>query len=424
LEEEGGNRNGKLNYDKIREKQKTVNYSMPFLLQFSSGTTGLQKGVILSHKAVLEHVKRYAEAIQMTAEDKIISWLPLYHDMGLIAAFLMPLIYGIPSIQIDPFQWITAPIILFQAISEEKATLTWLPNFAYNFLADRIIEQEMKDINLASMRMFINCSEVVRAESHEKFLNCFGKYGVKGNSLAACYAMAETTFAATQTEPDTRASQLPLERDSLSRMIISPPKEEGSTRICVSSGKPISGCELKIVNKKGNQLPEDHIGTIAIKSVSLFDGYLKNPEKTGEVMKNGWYMSGDLGFCHKKEYYILGREDDVIIVAGKNIYPEDIEDAVNQVAGVIPGRVVAFDMDDPETGTQKVGLAAETFYEDEDQKESLRLSIMQAAMDIDVTISTIYLVPPRWLIKSSSGKLCRKTNRERILKNREIQCKK
>ena len=252
----------------------------------------------------------------MTGEDKVVTWLPLYHDMGLIAGFHLPLIVGTPIIQIDAFQWISAPHLLFEAITQEKATLTWLPNFAYNFLADRVREDQLENIKFDSMRMFINCSEVVRAESHDKFIARFKGYGLKESALSSCYAMAEATFAVTQTEPGRKPSTYTL---------------ESSRKTGVSSGKPVKGCRLRIIDAEGKELPEDHVGRIMVQSVSLFDGYKNNPERTRAVLKDGWYSSGDIGFCHGGEYYILGREDDMIIIAGKNIYPEDIESVIDQI---------------------------------------------------------------------------------------------
>src|SRR3989338_5894550 len=205
-------------------------------------------------------------------------------------------------------------------------------------MADRVPEGEMDDIDLSSMRMFINCSEVVRSEGHEKFINRFRKYGVKKRSLAVCYAMAETTFAVTQTEPASEPVTLAIDRDALAKKIVRPPQSGGPERICVSSGKPISGCLLRVVDENGLPLSEDRIGTVAIKSVSLFDGYRNDSERTSRALKGGWYMSGDLGFLHEDECFVIGRADDVIIVAGRNIFPEDVEDAVNNVSGVIPGR--------------------------------------------------------------------------------------
>ena len=387
----------------------------PCLLQHSSGTTGLQKGVVLSHSAVLEHVKRYGDSVGLGEWDKIVNWLPLYHDMGLIAAFYVPLTAGIPVVQIDPFEWVVAPILLLEALSQEKGTMSWLPNFAYNLLADRVHEEDLETIRLDSVRMIINCSEPVRAESHDKFFRRFSSYGIKREALAACYAMAETTFAATQTAAGTPASEISLDREMLSEGIVRLAKKNDEARICVSSGPPISGCDLRIVDDSGKDIPEGRVGEIAIRSVSLFTEYRNSPDKTAEVLKDGWYFSGDYGFLHRGECYVIGRKKDIIIVAGKNIYPEDIEDAVSQIKGVLPGRVVAFGIEDISTGTEQICVVAETREENEEEKKRLRMVIIEAGMQIDITISRVYLVPPRWLIKSSSGKPSRRENKERAL---------
>lgn len=389
----------------------------PCLLQHSSGTTGLQKAVVLSHKAVLEHVSLYGRSIGIGSEDKIVSWLPLYHDMGLIAALELPLAFGIPTVQIDPFEWVQAPILLLEAISREGGTLSWLPNFAYNFMADRIREGELDGIRLDTVRMFINCSEPVRSESHEKFLRKYAPAGLRPEALAACYAMAETTFAATQTDSGRAARVLVADREGLIRGEYVPhtPGSSRSAKTCVSSGAPIPGCSLKVVDDDGKDMPDGRIGEIAIRSVSMFDGYRNQPDKTAEVLKGGWYSSGDYGFRHEGEYFVIGRKKDIIIVAGHNIAPEDVEDAVNEVKGVIPGRAVAFGVDDPDAGTEKVCVVAETDETDAGRLKSIRRAIGEAGIRINATIAGVYLVPPRWLVKSSSGKLSRKLNRQRVL---------
>jgi acyl-CoA synthetase (AMP-forming)/AMP-acid ligase II len=169
------------------------------------------------------------------------------------------------------------------------------------------------------------------------------------------------------------------------------------------------------VGEAGEDLPDGRVGEIAIRSTSLFSGYKNNPEKTTEVLKEGWYYSGDYGFRHGDEYYVIGRKKDLIIVAGKNVYPEDIEDAIGQVKGVIPGRVVAFGLEDDELGTEQICVIAEVAIAEEKDEKSLRAAIVESGMQIDVTISSVYLVPPRWLIKSSSGKPSRRENKERAL---------
>jgi acyl-CoA synthetase (AMP-forming)/AMP-acid ligase II len=389
--------------------------SGPFLLQHSSGTTGLQKPVLLSHRAVIEHVQRYSATIGLSEADKVVSWLPLYHDMGLIAAFHLPLVFGIPSIQLDPFEWVQVPSLLLEAISREGGTVSWLPNFAYNMMADKITDDELAGIDLQSWRMIINCSEPVRHESHQKFLKRFRPYGLRRFALSACYAMAETTFAVTQTPPDSEPASIAVDRMELSKGKVQLSAAAGAARICVSSGKPIEGCEIRIVDESHNDLPDGMVGEIAITSVSLFDGYRNYPEKTAEVMRDGWYHSGDYGFTLNGECYVIGRKKDLIIVAGNNIYPEDIEDAVGKVEGVIPGRVVAFGEENKDLGSEQVSVVAETAIEDEAGQKALRLAVIKAAMSIDVSIANVYLVPSRWLIKSSAGKPSRKANKERIL---------
>ncbi len=388
----------------------------PMLLQHSSGTTGLQKPVALSHEAILKHVENYGKSINLSTDDKVVSWLPLYHDMGLIAAYHVPLASGIPSIQIDPFEWVLAPILLFMAISEEKATLTWLPNFAYNLMADKLSDEEMEDISLESLRMVCNCSEPVRSESHKKFQQRFEKYEFAQSALAAMYAMAETTLAVSQTTPGVRAEEVSVDREMLANGKVVLTNDTIKRRMCVSSGKSINDCSLKIIDEFRNELSGDAVGEIAVKSISMFSGYRNYPEKTAEVLdEDGWFYTGDIGFVIDEELYVIGRKKDIIIVAGNNIYPEDVEDIVGKVDKVIPGRIIAFGEDDPELGTEQVSIVAETKLETEKDFDQLRVAILRAGMEINVNIHSVYLVPPRWLIKSSSGKPSRKANRERIL---------
>ncbi len=392
----------------------------PCLLQHSSGTTGLQKPVTLSHRAVLEHVRRYGESIALSRSDRVVSWLPLYHDMGLIAALHLPLASGIPTIQLDPFEWVVAPIILLDAIHRERGTLTWLPNFAYNLLADRSPDEEMEDIRLDTMRLFINCSEPVRAESHDRFLARFERYGVRAESLSACYAMAETTFAATQTVSGAPPCVLHASRDELAKGRFRLAEAGQVVRRCVSSGAPIGGCTVEVVDANRHPVAEGDVGELRIRSVSMFDGYRNYPEKTGDVLEDGWYYSGDYGFMHDGECFVIGRKKDIVIVAGKNIYPEDVEDAVSRVAGIMPGRVVAFGVDDEALGTEQICVVAETDRSEDDLLRRLRRDVIEAAMQLDITISRVYLVPPRWLIKSSSGKPSRSANRARALEELSV----
>jgi len=336
--------------------------------------------------------------------------------MGLIASFHLPLAFGIPCFQLDPFEWIAAPVLMLEAASREKATIAWMPNFAYNLMADHIHEEDLADIRLDSLRLLVNCSEPVRYASHERFARRFGPYGFRREALAACYAMAETTFAVTQSIPGKESAVLEASREDLARGRFAVPAPGQKWIACVSSGRPISGCEVLIVDDGCEPLPEGYVGEVMIRSVSMFDGYRNNPEETSKVIKDGWYRSGDYGFCREGEYHILGRKKDIIIVAGKNIYPEDIEYAVAEVPGVIAGRVVAFGLEDEAAGTEQVCVIAETPVEDSVGRKALRSAVVMAGMAGDVTISRVYLVPPRWLFKSSSGKPSRSANKQRALR--------
>jgi len=389
--------------------------SDPFLLQHSSGTTGLQKPVLLSHRAILDHAEYYGEALKINAEDKVVSWLPLYHDMGLIASFLLPLLWGIPSVQINPFDWIIAPELMFMAISNEKGSLSWMPNFAFNLMADKIHEEDINGISLSSMRMLINSSEPIRKDSNNRFTKKFKKFGFNPAAISTLYGMAETTMAVTQTFAGNKPAQVKADRIELSRGRFVLTDDDRSARVCVSSGRLIRGCEIKIMDDNRQEHSSGLVGEIAIRSVSLFDGYRNYPEKTAAAVHEGWYYSGDRGFEWRGEFYIIGRKKDIIISAGKNIFPEDVEDLLVSVKGLIPGRIVAFGEDDKEMGTELVSVVAETEIADKKEMDKLRIEILEAGMSADIAISNVYLVPKRWLIKSSAGKPGRNINKERIL---------
>jgi acyl-CoA synthetase (AMP-forming)/AMP-acid ligase II len=387
----------------------------PCLLQHSSGTTGLQKAVMLTHRAVLDHAHCYGKAIEVSEGDRVITWLPLYHDMGLIAAFHLPLALGIPTVILDPFEWVTAPALFLQAVSRESGTLGWLPNFAYNLMASRVHDEEMDGVRLEGLRALINCSEPIRADSHEGFIKRFGRFGLRRDALATCYAMAETTFAVSQSVIGREVRRFKASRDSLAAGRAVTATDEGSARICVSSGSPIPGCTVRVIGENGEVMADGYVGEIHVQSSSLFAGYRNSAAATDAVLREGWYASGDYGFCLDGELFVIGRKKDIIILAGKNIYPEDIEDAVSEVEGVIPGRVVAFGIDDAATGTERVCVVAETAVRDVEARKLVHRAVIEAGMRVDVTIGELHLVEPRWLVKSSAGKLSRVANKGRIL---------
>ena len=383
-------------------------------LQHSSGTTGLQKGVALSHTAVLNQLTSYSEAIGLTEQDVIVSWLPLYHDMGLIAGFLLPLVQGVPLVLMSPFDWVRNPALLLSAISDFQGTLTWLPNFAYNHMARRIRERDLDGLTLSSMRMYINCSEPVRKDSHDLFRERFTSLGVRDEQLAVSYAMAENTFAVTQTEMGQAAGVDFVHKRALEEDRFAEPVAPDHARALpmVSCGRPIEGTAVRVLGEDGAILADRRVGEIALRSDCMLSEYYRRPDL--QPFQEGWYLTGDMGYVSEGEVYIIGRSKDLIINAGKNVYPQDIEAIVNGVPGVHAGRAVAFGVYDEREGTELVAVVAEVESEDKRERKEIGKRIRQeVARQSMVTVSYVKLVGDKWLIKTSSGKIARAANREK-----------
>ena len=388
------------------------------LLQHSSGTTGLQKGVALSHTAVLNQLYAYRNAIQLTSQDVLVSWLPLYHDMGLIAGFIMPILEGIPLVLMSPFDWVRSPQRLLQAVSKYKGTLSWLPNFAYNFCAQKIRDRHLEGVDLSSWRAIINCSEPVRYESHVQFHEKFKTYGLKFEALQTSYAMAENVFGVTQSDLFKGPALDEIDRERFLHEHIAQPVSDGRAVMkMMSSGKPISNTKVRILDEKENDVSERQIGEIALSSNSMLTEYYHRPDATSKAFRDGWYLTGDYGYIANGELYVTGRKKDMIIVGGKNVYPQDIESLVGQVTGIHAGRVVAFGLFDEAQGTEEVVVIAETDAQNPDEIKNISDAVRaHVTKNSAVALRWIYLVGPKWLLKTSSGKIARSANKEKYLK--------
>ena len=395
------------------------------LLQHSSGTTGLQKGVALSHQAIFNQLDSYADVIRLAPDDVIVSWLPLYHDMGLIVGFLMPVLKGIPLVLLSPFDWVRAPYKLLQAVSRYRGTLSWLPNFAYNFCAQKVRDRDLEGVDLSSWRAVSNCSEPMYLKSHQLFLSRFQPYGLRPEALTTCYAMAENVFAVTQGGIDGPVAVDKIgQRGYLTERVARPALEDEEAITMLSAGHPITNTKVRVVDEKLANLPERHIGEIALQSDCMLTGYYNREDLTRKAFHDGWYLTGDLGYQADGELYITGRKKDLIIVGGKNIYPQDLESLASEVEGVHPGRVVAFGVFNEETGTEDVVIVAEVDHDDlsaSDEKTSpfidriadeIRQRITRGS---DIALRHVHLVEHGWLLKTSSGKVARGANREKYL---------
>jgi len=387
------------------------------LLQHSSGTTGLQKGVALSHQAVFNQLESYRLALHMREDDIFVSWLPLYHDMGLIACYLMPILLGYPLVLISPFDWVRAPYRLLQAVSRYKGTLSWLPNFAYNFCAQKIRDRDLEGVNLSSWRAISNCSEPMRWESHQAFYERFRTFGLRYETLTTCYAMAENVFAVTQGGVDGRVVVDEVDRDSLQIDRLARPPVSGKATIkMLSAGRPIRNVAVRAVDGHGKDVPERHIGEIALKSDCMLTEYYHRPDSTKKAFLDGWYLTGDFGYLAEGEVYVTGRKKDLIIVGGKNIYPQDLEQLAMDVPGVHPGRVVAFGVFNETTGTEDVVMVAEVDEEEADERQRIADQIRHVVTrGSAVTLRYVHIVGKHWLVKTSSGKTARSANREKFL---------
>lgn len=386
-------------------------------LQHSSGTTGLKKGVALSHQAVINQLSSYQKAIEIKPDDVVVSWLPLYHDMGLIAGFLMPILLQLHLVLISPFDWVRAPYRLMQAVSKYRGTLSWMPNFAYNFCAQKVRERHLEGIDLSSWRAIINCSEPTRWESHQEFLSRFVSYGVHQESLMTCYAMAENVFAVTQSKIGAPVKVDIIDREALQTKWEALPARKSFPEIrMLSSGRPIKNVEVKIIDPKGNQCEDRKVGEVALISDCMLTNYYNRPDATGEAFIDGWYRTGDFGYISDGELYVTGRKKELLIVAGKNIYPQDIEQLAMEIPGVHPGRVVAFGIYNQEIGTEDVVVVAEVDTDDENERDTIIEEVMKnVTRGSAIALRNVYLVDANWLIKTSSGKTARLANRDKYL---------
>lgn len=382
------------------------------LIQHSSGTTGLKKGVALSYRAIEDQVRAYREALGFGPADVIASWLPLYHDMGLVACLLLPLSAGARTVYIDPFHWTAAPQTLFEAIERSAATHVWLPNFAFRHL-ERAVRRSDRRWALGSVRAWINCSEPCKPAAFDAFLARYGEHGVEPGDLACCYAMAESVFAVSQTPPGTSPTRRRIAADGFG--------EPGAPVRDAAAGEPglevlscgpaIPGCRIRI---EGAPDDGETFGQILVAASFLFDGYYKDPERTARALRDGWYATGDVGFVSGGELYVCGRLDDRIIVGGRNLYAHEIEQLVSTVPGVTPGRAVAMGVYDETSGTERLVIAAETAPDAAHKEVSGRII---EAIDASMSLrpGDVRLFSDRRIIKTTSGKLDRKKNRERYL---------
>lgn len=387
-------------------------------IQFSGGTTGTQKSVPVSHALLHRALTSYAASLDLREDDHFISWLPLYHDMGLIANLLMPFVFRLPVTVFAPMEWVTDPLPYLRAIGEQRATMTWMPNFAFGFLADRV-DLPPGTLDLSSMRAFNNGSEPARVETMDAFIAKLTPHGLDPAALHSAYGMAEAVLALSQTRADDPPRRLTIASDAFGQGRLEPVAE--GNRKLISCGPPVRGITLRIVGAREEECPPGTIGEIWIKGSTIMEDYL-DAAKSDQGARwaftpDGWFRTGDLGAVLDGHVYVTGRKKDLIIAAGVNIYPDEVELAVSHVDRVHAGRVVAMGIEDAASGTELFVILAEVDDEaDLADAAQLEQQVRAAATAVTgVSPDSVHMVPPRWMIKSTAGKVSRPETKAKLL---------
>jgi fatty-acyl-CoA synthase len=410
--------------DDAATKPRATSFQNPgdaLFLQFSGGTTGSQKAVVITAPILTRQLERLGEALRFSSDDAVVSWLPLYHDMGLIGCLWLPLWHGAASVQFAASDWLLNPSLLFEYLERFKGTFCWLPNFAFSYLAGQRGRMAGR-YSLGHVRGYVNCSEPVRLRSVREFTQAFADWGVTLTQMQASYAMAENVFAVTQThlgqEPQTFARSQILSGRSGASLAFDMVDE-----VYVSSGAPIPGMQVRIVNPAGGICAEGEAGEIQLFTESLFSGYWgREGFVTSTFGSDGWYSSGDYGFMAGGELYVVGRLKDIVIVGGQNVFPEDVENVVNTVSGVYAGRVVAFGIVNTYETEGLVVIAEMKDPYDSNRALSMEKEIARMVLTaIGVAPRRVCVVRQRSIVKSTAGKISRRDNRDRYLREQAEQ---
>ncbi|AOE86988.1 AMP-binding protein [Pseudomonas sp. TCU-HL1] len=384
-------------------------------LQYTSGSTGQPKGVMVSHANLLANLRAMGAALKVGSRDVFVSWLPMYHDMGLIGAWLGSLYYGFSLVLMSPLAFLARPKNWLWTIHRFRGTLSAAPNFAYELCLSKIPESDLAGLDLSTWRLALNGAEPVSPDTLRRFAERFAPYGLDSGALAPVYGLAEATLGVAfpplgrgplldrvQREAfQTRGEALPAGPDDPAALSF------------VACGRPLPGHQMRIVDGNGVELPERREGRLQFSGPSTTSGYFHAPEETRKVLQDGWMDSLDLAYMAAGEVYLTGRAKDLIIRAGRNIYPYDVEAAVGRLPGLRKGCIAAFGSRNPATGTDRLVVMAESPERDLARQQHLRQEINRLVVELTgVPPDDIVLAPPRSVLKTSSGKIRRAACRE------------
>ena len=386
------------------------------LIQYTSGSTGDPKGVLLSHANLLANIRAIVASIDLQATDAVVSWLPLYHDMGLIGTWLNALFHAIPLTLMSPLEFLARPERWLWAIHSQRATLSAAPNFAYELCVRKIRDEAIEGLDLSSWRVASNGSEPVSAATLDRFAKRFERYGLRREALMPVYGLAECAVALCF-PPVNRAPLVDVvEREAFAseRRAVSTTTNEGSALKFVSVGHALPEHEVRILDEHEHEVPERVVGRLVFRGPSCMSGYYHNQEATARVMSpDGWIDSGDLAYRSGAELFITGRVKDVIMKGGRNLVAQEVEEVVGSIDGIRKGCVAAFGVADETTGTERVVVLAESRAESASEHERLeREAIATVAAQVGVPPDVVRIVPPGTVPKTPSGKIRRAAARD------------
>jgi 1-acyl-sn-glycerol-3-phosphate acyltransferase len=379
-------------------------------LQYTSGSTGDPKGVVLTHANLLSNIRAMGEVTEVTPEDVFISWLPLYHDMGLIGAWFGSLYYGLPLVVMSPLRFLARPSRWLWAIHRHRGTLSASPNFGYEFCLSKVPEEEIAGLDLSSWRFAFNGAEPVSATTLQAFAQRFAPYGFNPHALAPVYGLAEAAVGLAFPPPRRGPiiDRVNREHFMLSGEATTAAENDSDPLTVVSCGRPLPGYQVQVVDNTDTPLPERREGRLEFRGPSATSGYFDNPEATARLFREGWLDTGDRAYLANGELYITGRIKEMIIRGGRNIYPYELEKLVGDLNGIRKGCVAVFPSTDPATGSERLVVVAESRERDPGRQGALQQSIRERSIDLmGMPPDDLLVVPPHTVLKTSSGKLRR-----------------
>lgn len=384
------------------------------MLQYTSGSTGDPKGVVLTHAEILANIRAMGKAVSATDSDVFVSWLPLYHDMGLIGAWLGSLYFGCLLVVMPPTSFLARPLAWLRAIQAHRATLSASPNFGYELCVRRLSDEDLAGLDLSSWRIAFNGAEAVSPDTLQRFARRFAPYGFRSQAMTPVYGLAEAAVGLTFPPPERGPLIDCVDRRHMMDEGRAVPVAAGQPDALrfVCCGRPLPEYEVRVLDAGGSEAPERVEGTVEFRGPSATAGYFRNARATAQLRRAGWLDTGDRGYLASSELFITGRVKDIVIRRGRHIYPEEIERAVGELAGVRRGCVAAFGTQEPASATEKLVVVAETRETDATSLARLRARINRRVVDfVGEPPEEILLVAPHSVLKTSSGKLRRAATR-------------